>query len=153
MIKVTEALSREHQAVLNQLDLFEEALQKFDEKGIRATVGFFDERIVLHRRTEEEVLFPAVGRHIGVEHGPIAHMLEEHRIEKQRIEQIREALTRWPDPHAKESIRAAGYTILDLLRAHIEKEDNNLFPLSEEMLTPEEKSSVRDGFEAIGYCY
>ncbi|HSP06307.1 MAG TPA: hemerythrin domain-containing protein [Acidobacteriota bacterium] len=152
-MRVTEALSQEHQTVLKQLDLFEEALQKFDEGGIRGTMRFFDERIVLHRRKEEEVLFPVVGRHIGLEHGPIAHMLEEHRIEKQRIEQIREALTRLPDPHAKESIRAAGYAILDLLRAHIEKEDTILFPLSEEMMTPEEKSGVHEGFEAIGYCY
>ena len=152
-MKVTEVLSLEHQTVLKQLDLFEDALQKPDEEGIRSTLRFFDERIVLHRRKEEEVLFPVVGRHIGLEHGPIACMLDEHRMEKQRIEQIREALARWPDSHAKESIRAAGYAILDLLRAHISKEDNILFPLSEEVMSQEEKNGVQEGFEAIGYCY
>ena len=153
MMRVTEALSREHQEVLRQLDLFEEAIEKSDVEGLRGTLRFFDERIVLHRRKEEEILFPVVGRHIGLEFGPVAHMLEEHRIEKQRIEEIREALTRWPDPHAREVIRAAGYAILDLLRAHIMKEDSILFPMSEEVMSPEEKLDVLKGFESIGFCY
>lgn len=152
-MRVTEVLSLEHQAVLKQLEVFENALQNSDEEGIRGTLRFFDERIVLHRRKEEEVLFPVVGGHIGLEHGPIPCMLDEHQMEKQRIEQIREALNRWPDSHAKEGIRAAGYAILDLLRAHISKEDNILFPLSEEVMTPEEKVDVHQRFETIGYCY
>lgn len=150
--KVTEALSREHQVVLKQLQSFEDALQRSDEAVIRETLRFFDERIVLHRRKEEEVLFPVIGRYIGAEHGPIACMLDEHRMEKQLIEQIRQALSRWPDNKARDEVRTAGMAILNLLRAHIDKEDGILFPMSEEVMTPEEKESVQKSFDEIGYC-
>ena len=131
MSNVTEKLSCEHQVVLKKLAAFEAALEKFDLDGIRETVRFFDERLILHRRKEEEVLFPTLGRHIGTGRGPIACMLEEHRDEKEKIEQIRGALEAHPASGARERITAAGRYILDLLRAHIQKEDNILFPLAE----------------------
>lgn len=152
MTNVTEILSREHQVVLGRLDALERALDAYDVNGLREALHFFDERLVLHRRKEEEVLFPALGAHIGTEVGPVACMLEEHRDEREKIETIRDALRDPSSTGARDRILAAGRYILELLRHHIQKEDRVLFPMAESVLSDEEKKAVKSGMDAIGYC-
>lgn len=152
MVKVTEILSREHQVVLKKLDAFEKALENFDVEGIRATITFFDERLILHRRKEEELLFPALGRYIGTEAGPIACMLHEHEDEKQKIESIRRALEHGTGPDVRHQIVMDGRYILNLLRNHIVKEDQILFPMAEQTLSENEKVRISEGMKEIGSC-
>ena len=153
-MQLTEPLQWEHEIVLDRLKAFEKALDGNDWKGVRETLRFFDERLPLHRRKEEEVLFPALGRHIGTEGGPIACMLHEHQDEREKIEAIRRALARGPgDPSSWKEILAAGGYILGLLRNHIAKENQILYPLAEEALSSEEKALVEEGMNAIGYCW
>ncbi|MEK7288523.1 MAG: hemerythrin domain-containing protein, partial [Elusimicrobiota bacterium] len=150
--KITDVLSREHQVALQKLSLFEKALQAFDCQAIEETIHFFDEKLILHRRKEEEVLFPALGRYIGTKEGPIACMLEEHRDEKEKIDVIRNALQENSGLLAKKRIQEAGRYILELLRNHIAKEDNILFPLAEQTLTEEDKKEIQKKMKAIGFC-
>ncbi len=148
-MEVTEPLRWEHEVVLDRLKAFEKALDEGDWKGIRETLRFFDERLVLHRRKEEEILFPALGRHIGTEHGPIHCMLEEHRDEKEKVERVRSAVARGDLAGA----RSAGGYILGLLRNHIAKENQILYPMVEDILSAEEKGGVEERMNAIGYCW
>ena len=151
-MQITHLLSQEHQVVLEQLQALEAALDRFDPGQVAATLRFFDEQVTLHRRKEEEVLFPALARYIGTEMGPIAVMLHEHREEQARLEEIRVALDAGDTPEARGTLRRAGRQILDLLRNHIAKEDNVLFPLAERTLSAEEKMEAQEGMDAIGYC-
>ena len=151
---VTEPLRWEHEVVLAQLKAFEKSLDEADWKGIRETLRFFDGRLVLHRRKEEEMLFPALGRHIGAEAGPIACMLHEHQEERERIEVIRAALARGTGhPGTLQEVRTAGGYILGLLRNHIAKENQILYPMAEDTLSEEEKQRIEEGMNAIGFCW
>jgi len=152
MIPLTEPLMREHQVALERLRGFEQALDRRDIDGVRRTLAFFDEQLSVHRRNEEEGLFPLLGRHIGTQVGPIACMLEEHRQERARLEAIRAALAAGEGPQAWEWILPAGRGVIEHLRRHIFKEDNVLFPLAEATLTREEMDRARTGMDAIGYC-
>ena len=151
---VTEPLRWEHEVVLDQLKAFEKALAEADWKGIRGTLQFFDERLALHRRKEEEILFPALGRHIGTDAGPIACMLHEHQDEREKIEIIRVALARGTvHPETVQEIRGAGGYILGLLRNHIAKENQILYPMAENTLSEEEKARIEEAMNAVGYCW
>lgn len=149
---VTESLKREHQVVLQRLDRFEQALDRTDLAAIRDMLNFFDEGLSLHRRKEEEVLFPALAVHWGDSVGPIACMLKEHEDERAKFELIRAALEGETDARELEQALAAGRYILTLLRQHIAKEDTVLFPLAESALSEAEKTRVKEQMDAIGYC-
>ena len=149
---VTGLLVDEHKIVLARLMAFETALDAFDLEQIHATIRFFDEQVVLHRRKEEEVLFPAMKKHLGTEDGPIQCMLAEHQDEQEKIRKIRSLLEGNPGPTSRSAIVKAGRYILDLLRIHIVKEDNIVFPLAESVLTDEEKKEVLARMKAIGFC-
>ncbi len=153
-MEVTEPLRWEHEVVLEQLKSFEKALDEADWKGIRETLRFFDERLVLHRRKEEEVLFPALGGHIGTEGGPIGCMLHEHQDEREKIETIRAAMARGTDhPETRKAVQDAGGYILGLLRNHIAKENQILYPMAESTLSEEEKRRIEREMQAIGFCW
>ncbi len=75
-----DAISREHEQVLGQLSLLRTASlclrmaalkprSVVRDKGIdhlAKVLGFFDKELRLHFRREEELLFPALEKHIGL---------------------------------------------------------------------------------------
>ena len=152
MSDVTKLLRGEHKVVLDCLTEFEEAVESFDTQGLRAFLRFADQGLILHWKKEEEVLFPALGKHIGTGPGPIAVMLDEHRDEKRKINAIRRALEGDPAPEDRDRIRRTGNELSDHLRLHIYKEENALFAQAEKSLSPDEKSLLLDRMAAIGYC-
>ncbi|MBI4564712.1 MAG: hemerythrin domain-containing protein [Planctomycetes bacterium] len=152
MTDVTRVLRREHQTVLGKLDEFERALERHDAAALRGALEFFDEKLAVHRKKEEEILFPALGRHIGTEVGPIACMLEEHRDEADKFRAFKEAISGDGGPDGRARVRAAGRDVLSHLRDHIQKEDTVLFPMAERLLSEEEKREVHANMETVGSC-
>lgn len=148
---LTTVLSDEHKVVLGKLDEMEKALGGPDLPAIERVLSFMETDLGLHRRKEEEILFPALGRHIGLEGGPIAVMLQEHAIEKGYLIDLRAAVEEAKaGQETAERIREAARGILDLLRAHIEKEDKILFPMAEKTLSPEEQAALTPKMDEIG---
>jgi hemerythrin-like domain-containing protein len=98
--------------------------------------GFADQ---LHHGKEEDILFAAMAR-LGfpTEGGPIAVMLAEHvrgRAFIQAMAAATEGTAPWTDADRRAVTEAAaGYGAL--LRAHIHKEDANLYPMAEQHLPP-----------------
>lgn len=152
MTNITQNLRREHQVVLAKLAEFEAALERHDVAAIRDGVRFLEEKLVPHRRKEEEALFPALGKHIGTEVGPVACMLEEHREEGDKLQELREALAQSSGAEGRARVAVAGQQILSHLRAHIQKEDNVLFPMVEGMLSEPEKREAQARMASIGSC-
>ncbi|MFQ5514020.1 MAG: hemerythrin domain-containing protein [Myxococcota bacterium] len=148
MKPITEILSREHQVVLSRLAELERALDVYAEEVLCDTLRFFDEVVTLHRRKEEEILFPALSAHFPPDAGPIACMLDEHREEKRHLQGLSQAL----DVGDREKIIIHGRSIVDLLRQHIMKEDHVLFPMAERLLDEDQRHRVGAGFRAIGSC-
>lgn len=83
--------------------------------------------------------------------GPIAAVLMEHEEGRRRVATIAEAL-----PKASGGGRAAiasvsenlpAYT--DLLRAHIDKEDNVLYPKADQLLSQDDQKALNGEFEKV----
>ena len=145
---ITEILGREHQVVLGRLSELEKALDSYSEETLRDTLRFFDEGVTLHRRKEEEVLFPALSAHFPSGTGPVACMLGEHREEKRQLDELRQALERGD----RGKVLVHGRFIVDHLRQHITKEDQVLFPMAESLLDHAQRDRISAGFESIGNC-
>lgn len=143
---VTDILVAEHETVLAWLSELASAADAGRREEIRRLLPFFEENLQVHRRKEEEVLFPAVARQIGESGGPVACMLEEHRQEKQLIAAIREVL------EGGEGLSRPVGLFVEFLRLHIQKENEVLFPLAEQVLSIAEKEPVFTAMRKIGSC-
>ncbi|MBI4244829.1 MAG: hemerythrin domain-containing protein [Planctomycetes bacterium] len=149
--KITGILSSEHQTVLKKLDKFETALQEKDLKTINEIINFFENKLILHRRKEEEYLFKELEKYEEIQAGPITCMLEEHKEEKELVSKLKNLIRTNPVKNTVE-IQKTGLEIIHFLRNHIWKEDNVLFPLAEKTLSDEEKKRISVGFDSIGTC-
>jgi len=105
-----------------------------------------------HHRKEEGVLFEyMVAQGIPKQNGPIQIMLLEHEQARTYTRAMREAALNFHsgDSSAKEVIihNALGY--VSLLRQHIMKEDNILFPLADQVIPLLSYSDVIKAFERL----
>lgn len=106
-----------------------------------------------HHQREEQVLFPALEER-GI-HGPPEAMAAEHvrlRALKHALhDQARRLLaggeSLWPETCA------TAETLIEMLRAHIAKEDGVLYPLALRVIhEPSVWAELRRRCDAIGYC-
>lgn len=158
-MKPTEILSAEHRVIEQVLDCLEKIAQQARESDVldvdasaialRVLETFTDE---CHHGKEERRLFPMLqsrGFPTGV--GPIAVMLEEHELGRAHVRGMETALRALSSGRSN-SIRvfvahALGY--VELLRAHIAKEDEILFPMAEAVLSDADREELVDSFAAV----
>lgn len=148
MNTLTETLRQEHRTVLEHLNRLEIALVESAERGVRAELTFLETGLVLHRRKEEEVLFPELDRRFGAECPPVRCMLDEHSEERRLLRELNRAL----EAHDRAEILRSGNAILHHLRNHIWKEENVLFPMAEQVLEGPQRERVLAGFREVGVC-
>jgi hemerythrin-like domain-containing protein len=105
-----------------------------------------------HHAKEEGVLFKymeAAG--ITAQNGPIAVMLSDHEQGRQFTRQMRAAALKWQggDDSAKVDVidNAQGY--IQLLRGHIFKENNILFPMADRAISADKHAEIDDAFEHV----
>ncbi|MCL5045220.1 MAG: hemerythrin domain-containing protein [Actinobacteria bacterium] len=143
-----ETFGNEHFAALEHLKKLGEALRGLQEgrkpAEVRETLegfaAFLEHALKSHFRQEEEALFPVLGRVIGTRGGPIAVMLLEHKqIEASHADFSAELQKEQPDPG---KLNRAGSSIISVLTPHIEKENNILFPMARQHLSPEQLAEV-----------
>ncbi|MGD0266755.1 MAG: hemerythrin domain-containing protein, partial [Candidatus Methylomirabilota bacterium] len=80
--------------------------------------------------------------------GPIAVMLHEHETGRSFIRGLAEgAAGVGTDPGAAKRIIQNGRGYISLLRAHIDKENNVLFPMADNALSPEDQQHLGHEFE------
>lgn len=154
-MRSTEELVREHEVILGVLDGLEARLRAVQSGGeldaayVREAVAFsqgFVDRC--HHGKEEHCLFPCLERRgIPREGGPIGLMLAEHEMGRQLVRRIAAAVDRYEAGQAgAEDVVELAWQYVELLRAHIAKENEVLFPLGEAVL------DVPDDAE-VGRCY
>ena len=103
-----------------------------------------------HHGKEEDILFRRmVERGFSTEAGPVAVMLAEHRQGRAFVSAIHGAgLGTGEVTSAEKSAFLTGARgFIPLLRGHIQKEDNILYPMSERVLTPAEFETMLSEFE------
>jgi len=163
-------LCDEHKGAIEKCDAFEKALNDFKEGGFFLTKEInkafndffvaFDENVLPHNRKEEKGLFPLLqkrllesGEHSTGDspHTPVDLMEDDH-IKMIQLATLSFNLLglamRLEDPAAIAVTFDLGYNngkeLAELLRLHIFREDNTLFPLAQELLTEEEMNQFYD---------
>jgi len=148
-----DELSREHQTILMVLGAMERELRPLqDGAPIRRTfwgsVLEFLEHYAdrCHHGKEEQLLFVELERAgVPAEHGPTACMRKEHELGRSGRRQMVEAVQ---DGSGAALARAAGGYV-ELLREHVEKEDQVLFPMAKSVLDQAAVERLRSGFAAV----
>lgn len=86
-----------------------------------------------HFSLEEQILFPQVEDHIGHTEGPTAVMRMEHQQMRQVFTEMAAGITN----HDSESYLGLAETLLMLMQQHNAKEEQILYPLSDNLLSNE----------------
>jgi hemerythrin-like domain-containing protein len=143
-MQCTEELKHEHQAVLKALAILEKVGRALEEgqTGTLDDAGRVMEFLTVfvdrcHHGKEENILFPAlVQAGVPGEGGPVGVMLTEHDEGRRYIRDMKDALTALTGGRREKaaSFVAAARNYAELLREHIEKEDNVLYPLADHLL-------------------
>lgn len=145
----TDVLRHEHEVILRALQLLErlgrrleagEAVDRAALAWLRDFFSTFADRC--HHGKEEQHLFPAMERQgVPRDGGPLGVMLYEHEQGRGFIRAMRDA----DDQVVAQAISA----YVELLRGHIDKENNVLFVLAEQVLSPEEQYGLVHSFEEV----
>jgi hemerythrin-like domain-containing protein len=153
MSRAIDELMHDHETILSALDILGRmdravtAGTPVDPQDIKAFIRFLREFAdECHHGKEEGLLFPAlVAAGMPERGGPVGVMLDEH-VEGRRWIADMEAAAK-PALKAAEFTRSArGYS--QLLRAHIQKENQVLFMMAERILPPGELDELADAFAA-----
>ena len=158
-MKATEILMSEHRVIERVLTALERAATQLEagenirpEFFLNATDfirGFADG---CHHRKEEGVLFKQLGAAgLPMDSGPVGVMLVEHEHGRIYTRGLRAAAQRWQDGDttAIAAIIANAHNYVSLLRDHIMKEDNILFPMADRVIPPAAYQKVEEGFENV----
>jgi hemerythrin-like domain-containing protein len=102
-----------------------------------------------HHGKEETFLFPALERRGIAREGPLAVMEYEHQVERELISDLVQAIDMYKEGSidAAQDFIVASRTYLQLLVGHIEKEDNILFRIGDEVLDDAEKRALAESFK------
>jgi hemerythrin-like domain-containing protein len=152
--RATEMLSDEHRVIERVLDVMEKLTQSSVASSLESWKKVLDFARHFadqcHHLKEEKILFPAMEKHgIPNEGGPIGMMLIEHEEGRSYVASMFAAMARVEanDEAAKESLLASARAYLRLLREHIQKEDQILFRIADDVVPAEEQKQLLRAFE------
>lgn len=157
-MRATQLLMEEHQIILRGLRVLE-ALAARAARGdpvpaqavdalLAFLAGFADAH---HHGKEEEILFPALEEAgFPPDDGPVGVMVQEHVQGRGLISALREAAPRASgSPDARARFAAAARAYAQLLSAHIDKENQVLFPMADQAIPREDQQRVDEGFDGF----
>ena len=155
-----EELKTEHRAIELALAILEKLLETIQAPNSTAAasdavhlVDFFRTFVdTCHHGKEEGFLFPELEQ-LGVsrEGGPIGVMLSEHdlgRMHTQDMDNAAQGLAS-RQKNAAKAFQSAAEAYIDLLRRHIDKEDNVLFEIAASRLPSAKMKQLSKDFERL----
>ena len=156
--RATEVLVAEHTVIWKVLDCLEALAQQPASKSFDAVtaadildfLGQFADRC--HHGKEEHCLFTALNALGMPSHvGPIAVMLNEHVEGRDAISRMRAELPgcRAGNADALATFKKHANRYVALLRDHIDKENEVLFPMADSMLDAEGQKQVLAAYERV----
>jgi hemerythrin-like domain-containing protein len=158
-MKAIDVLMEEHRVIERVLDSLEAGAKRLARgepirPGFFLDVADFATRFAdgCHHQKEEGVLFPAMTEHgAPARGGAIEMMLHEHDAGRGYVRQLRDAARQLEagQTAAVRSLLAAATGYAALLRDHIAKEDEVLFPTAAEMIPESEYAEVMEKFEHV----
>jgi len=158
-MKPTEELKKEHRVIEKVIGALEgmvgraEISGKLDKADAESAIDFirtFADKC--HHAKEEDRLFPAMEANgFSPEAGPTAMMRHEHEIGRAHVRAMDGAVKGASEGVIKDLKLfvqgALGYG--SLLRNHIQKEDNMLYPMAEEALSASDMKKLEAEFEKV----
>ena len=159
MTKAIDILMQEHRVIERVLDALETAAGHLERSHAVRPEFFLDAADFIagfadgcHHRKEEGVLFGAmIESGAPSPGGAIDMMLDEHERGRAFTRAMRDGARRLQggDAEARRQVvtNARGYVAL--LRDHIAKEDEMLFPMADELLSAERQDEMLRGFEQV----
>ncbi len=158
-MKATEILMDEHRVIERVLMALESAARRVEAGQALRPEFFVDAADFIrgfadgcHHMKEEGVLFKTMEEYgVPVTGGPIGVMLHEHDLGRGFTREMREAALRWSagDDSARAEVVSNALAYVSLLRQHIQKEDNILFRMADQVIPADEQTHVDEGFEHI----
>ncbi|MCB0713738.1 MAG: hemerythrin domain-containing protein [Ignavibacteriae bacterium] len=175
MPSILQKLMDEHKVAIGEIEAFEGVLNRLRQEGITREVveeggtsrffRFLDEKAVPHNLKEERVLFPQLqqkllesGEHSqGMDRRTAIDMLEDDHLKMIQLAAVTLNLlslsVRLPDQASREvTLDVAleqGSMLVELLRLHIFREDNLLFPMAVRLLNEETLSDMKVEFDEL----
>ncbi len=143
-----EVLDGEHRAIEKVLTALEATARvepplAFFQRAVDFITRYADGS---HHAKEEEHLFPLLAtRGMPLEMGPIGVMLAEHRQGRAHVAAMQQQIADSDLAALRREVQ--GYAAL--MRDHIAKEDQVLFPMGRGMLTPEDVDALASAFAAV----
>jgi hemerythrin-like domain-containing protein len=132
-MKITDALNAEHAVFLTQLGVLERMVGGGAPAGeIAACVLALAEAVEIHRKAEEDLLYPAILRVFGADFPPMRVMEAEHAQIERCVAAVRE----------RRDVAESAGALVDVLRQHIDKEIHVLFPMAESRLSAAELDAM-----------
>ena len=158
-MRPTEILMDEHQIILQVIGAAEREVRAlvagsaFDAAKVGKIIDFirnFADRC--HHAKEEGQLFKMLERKgMPVGSGPIAVMLQEHDMGRDYVRAVAEILAKGKTIGLQEvsviSENLSAYA--DLLRGHIGKEDNVLYPMADRMFSTADQHELAEAFQRV----
>lgn len=149
-MNITKDLSDEHQNILKAAEILERECFVLETEG-KFRSDFFQRAIVFirsyadkfHHSKEEDLLFVELCKDTTRMHcNPTEQMLYEHKLGRECVAEMESGLA---DKEYKKILSGArGY--VQLIREHIYKEDNILYPMAEEALSEKQKKELLRAF-------
>jgi hemerythrin-like domain-containing protein len=158
-MRATEVLMSEHRVIEQVLHCLEKmagqfsAAKRIEEKPARDAIHFFRtfaDRC--HHGKEEGLLFPLLeSKGFPREGGPTGVMLHEHDQGRALVRGMEEAVEAFKggDGEAPQRFVDSARGYIDLLRAHIQKEDQILFQMADQAMSPAEQESLMASFDKV----
>ncbi len=158
-MKPTELLRQEHRVIERVLDCLQETADRadagkgFDSAAAHSMLEFFREFADrCHHGKEEGHLFPAMeAKGFPREGGPTGVMLYEHEQGRELVRRMAEALQAFSagDASAITAFTQSARAYCNLLRNHIDKEDQVLFVMAERTFDAEDQARLAAAFEKV----
>jgi len=158
-MKPTEILMQEHRLIEQVLDCLEDAAGRLEDgenvspefflDAANFVAGFADR---CHHQKEEDILFVAmVARGMSKDAGPVAVMLHEHEQGRRFTAGFRSAAEQMKtgDVEAAADVVRNVFDFVNLLREHIMKEDNVLFPMAEQVIPADDMQQMSEQFQRV----
>jgi len=155
---ITKALVDEHRLILRMIALLEKNAPRTAEGSYLNWQFYLDGCDFIrqyadrfHHAKEEDVLFKAlIDNGMPKEHSPVAAMLMEHDQGRSFVRAMEsavfEAQSGYTDTYQAIADNALGYAAL--LRDHISKEDDILYPLAERVIPETMRDGIIQGYQA-----
>lgn len=168
-------LKKEHEELAAVLDVFEKSISQFKElgyvlnhevnDGFKKFFDFFDNHLLPHNRKEEKVLFPVLQKALlsNNEHGtgknPVTavDIMEDDHVKFIQLGALTFNLLglapRFRDEQSKMFTYDVAYNnakeLIELIRLHVFREDNTLFPLAQKYLSSQQFNQILNEMQAM----